>query len=154
MEPTLSDRVSGCLLAGALGDSIGAQFEGQASAEFILPDRLDVTDDTQLTIATCEAIIAQSFVDPESIGSRLTDWFRDRRISGVGSATLKSLTELDAGGHWAMVAKSSSLKQNCRPRSHVAFVYSFGMFCFWQIVEGGQLRTTVFHCDWAFENGH
>jgi hypothetical protein len=28
------------------------------------------------------------------------------------------------------------------------------MFCFWQIVEGGQLRTTVFHCDWAFENGH
>ncbi len=33
----------------------------------------------------------------------MTDWFRDRRISGIGASTLKSLTELDAGGHWAMV---------------------------------------------------
>ena len=33
----------------------------------------------------------------------MTAWYRDRRISGIGASTLKSLTELSAGGHWAMV---------------------------------------------------
>ena len=42
-------------------------------------------------------------MNPESIAVRMTDWFRDRRISGIGASTLKSLTELNAGGHWAMV---------------------------------------------------
>jgi len=100
---TLHDRISGCLLAGALGDSIGACFENQSSPRFIIPSELRVTDDTQLTIATCESIVAFSGVDPESVSRRMTDWFRDRRISGIGASTLKSLTELNAGGHWAMV---------------------------------------------------
>jgi ADP-ribosylglycohydrolase len=62
-----------------------------------------VTDDTQLTIATCEAIIEQKRVDPESIADRFVEWFRARRITGIGSSTLKALTELEAGGHWALV---------------------------------------------------
>ena len=37
----------------------------------------------------------------------MTDWFRERRISGIGASTLKSLTELEAGGHWAMVGATS-----------------------------------------------
>ncbi len=99
----LHDRITGCLLAGALGDSIGAFFENQTAPHFTIPSHLRVTDDTQLTIATCESIISSSNVDPESVAVRMTDWFRARRISGIGSSTLKSLTELDAGGHWAMV---------------------------------------------------
>ena len=91
------------MLAGALGDSIGAFFENQSSPQFSVPTDLRVTDDTQLTIATCESIIATSHVDAESIAVRMTDWFRDRRISGIGASTFKSLTELEAGGHWAMV---------------------------------------------------
>ena len=99
----VDDRSVGCLLAGALGDSIGAYFENQTTPQFSVPDDLRVTDDTQLTIATCESIITSSNVDPESVASRMTDWFRDRRVSGVGASTLKSLTELNVGGHWAMV---------------------------------------------------
>ena len=99
----LDDRITGCLLAGALGDAIGACFENQAAPKFTIPSDLRVTDDTQLTIATCESIISLSIVDPESVAARMTDWFRERRISGIGASTLKSLTELDAGGHWAMV---------------------------------------------------
>lgn len=93
----------GCLLTGALGDSIGAFFENMARPKFVVPPHLLVTDDTQLTIATCESIIASSCVAPESIAAQMTEWYRNRRISGIGSSTLKSLTELDVGGHWAMV---------------------------------------------------
>lgn len=96
----------GCLLAGAIGDSIGAVFENRSSSQFAIPTELRVTDDTQLTIATCESIIATSKVDPAAIAARMTEWYRDRRISGIGASTLKSLTELDAGGHWAMVGAS------------------------------------------------
>ena len=103
---TAQDRISGCLLAGALGDSIGSQFENSEVRDFSVPSDLRVTDDTQLTIATCESIITASCVDPESVAARMTDWFRKRRISGIGASTLKSLTELNAGGHWASVGTS------------------------------------------------
>jgi len=101
------DRIAACLLAGALGDAIGSNFEGnRRTTNWAIPSELRVTDDTQLTIATCESIIECGSVNPESIASSFTRWFRDRRISGIGSSTLKSLTELDAGGHWAMVGSS------------------------------------------------
>ncbi len=102
MESKIYDRILGCLLAGALGDSIGARFEGETAPKFVVPDNLRVTDDTQLTIATCESIIAAKSVDPESIGNRMAEWFRDRRLSGIGASTLKALTEINEGGHWAM----------------------------------------------------
>lgn len=102
-----SDRILGCLVGGMLGDAIGANFEGlPPPVEFQIPRHLGVTDDSQLTLATCESIIEQSRVDPESIASHFLGWFRERRITGIGSSTLKAMTELDAGGHWAMVGAS------------------------------------------------
>ncbi len=99
-----ADRIAGCLLAGALGDAIGAHFEGRPLAgEYRLPTELRVTDDTQLTIATCESLVESRGVDPESVARHFLRWFRDGRITGIGSSTLKSLNELDAGGHWALV---------------------------------------------------
>jgi ADP-ribosyl-[dinitrogen reductase] hydrolase len=101
---TRADRIAGCLLAGALGDAIGSYFEGRpATSDIVMPVDLRVSDDTQLTIATCESIVETRTVNPTSIANHFVRWFRDRRISGIGSSTLKSLTELDAGGHWAMV---------------------------------------------------
>lgn len=85
------------------GIQLGRFFENQTHPQFTIPSDLRVTDDTQLTLATCESIIASSIVDPESVASRMTIWFSERRISGIGASTLKALTELDAGGHWAMV---------------------------------------------------
>ena len=103
-QPTREDRIIGCLLAGALGDAIGSHFEGNpASSDFAIPPDLHVTDDTQLTIATCESIVEARAVNPEAIANHFVRWFRARRITAIGASTLKSLTELDAGGHWAMV---------------------------------------------------
>jgi ADP-ribosylglycohydrolase len=98
------ERISGCLLGGALGDAIGSHFEGSSGiVDFAIPAVLSVTDDTQLTIATCEAIIDSQGVSPQCVANHFLRWFRQRRITGIGSSTLKALTELDAGGHWALV---------------------------------------------------
>jgi ADP-ribosyl-[dinitrogen reductase] hydrolase len=104
MMASREDRIAGCLLAGALGDAIGAHFEGSSPfAEFTIPAELRITDETQLTIATCEAIVAVGTVNPESIAQRFLHWFRSRHIRGMGASTFAALTQLDAGGHWASV---------------------------------------------------
>jgi ADP-ribosylglycohydrolase len=110
-RPSREHRIAGCLLAGALGDAIGSHFEGQRpNADFVVPSELRITDDTQLTIATCESIIELNRVDPKSIASHVLRWFRERRLTGIGSSTLKALRDLPnprrcfrvrgfAGGH-------------------------------------------------------
>lgn len=104
---SIRDRVQGCLLGGALGDAIGNAFEGtRVKADLLLPNRLLLSDDTQLTIATCESILHSRGVVPENIAKSFLQWYRSRRLTGLGSSTLKSLAELDAGGHWAMVGAS------------------------------------------------
>lgn len=98
------DRILGCLLGGAIGDAVGARFENIAPArEFHWPRHLRITDDTQLTLATCESILGARGIDPSHLAQTFCRWFRERRFTGIGSSTLKALTELSAGGHWALV---------------------------------------------------
>lgn len=100
-------RIRGCLFGGAIGDAMGACFEGVTNINsFEIPNDLFVTDDTQLTLATAESIIESNSVNPESVAASFVRWFRERRITGIGSSTLKALTELDLGGHWAFVGAS------------------------------------------------
>jgi len=97
------DRVRGCILAGAIGDAMGGPFEGQPGP-LRFRDHSDwaISDDSQLTLATCESIIEVAKVSSEHIAERFVQWFRDRRITGMGSSTLKALRDLDAGAHWAL----------------------------------------------------
>ena len=60
-----------------------------------------LSDDTQMTLATCESIVASGEVSAEAVAKRLTEWFRARRFSGIGSSTYGALNHLAAGGHWA-----------------------------------------------------
>lgn len=108
-QKTRADRILGCLIGGAIGDSIGALYENlppDAVVTGMQQDNLYVTDDTQLTLATCEAIVQAGSVDPEMIAARMTAWFREGRISGIVSSTLKALTEMAAGAHWASAGES------------------------------------------------
>jgi ADP-ribosyl-[dinitrogen reductase] hydrolase len=106
----LSDKVEGCILGGALGDGFGRPFEGRQGPIVVRdPMRLVVSDDTQMTLATCEAIVEERTVSPQHIADKLAYWYKAGRITGVGSSTHKSLTELVAGGHWALTGRRGEM---------------------------------------------
>ena len=92
-------------MGGAIGDALGTAFEGKTPEEVDFERATwQLSDDTQMTLATCEAIIERGgVVDPAAIAARFADWHRQSRISGIGASTYKALTELVAGGHWALV---------------------------------------------------
>jgi len=83
----------GSIVGGAIGDVLGG-----------IPERRNASfsDDTQLTLASCEAIIVARRIAPESIAAQMLVWFRERRITGIGSSTLKAMRDLEAGAHWAL----------------------------------------------------
>jgi len=95
------DRILGCLIGGAIGDAWGSTYENRTA-----PRDVDVpwsyTDDTQFTLATCEAILEAQGVHPDVVARVFVRWYRARRFTGVGSSTLKALRDLDAGAHWAL----------------------------------------------------
>lgn len=103
---TSKEKLEGCLVGGAIGDSIGLKFEGSSANDFLdLNFEWTISDDTQLTLATCEAIYNSS-ISPEKVASRFLDWFNRGVLIGLGASTLKALRELQMGGHWALVGRS------------------------------------------------
>jgi len=101
------DKLYGCLVCGAIGDSVGGRYEGSDTVDHVdFNFEWAISDDTQLTLATCEAIYNTSGVHPEKIAERFLYWYNCRMLSGLGSSTLKALRELQVGGHWALVGRS------------------------------------------------
>lgn len=98
------DRLLGCILAGAVGDASTSAFEGTVGQDWPGAEPWRLTDDTQLTLATCESIAAGR-KDPESIAAELLRCYRSRRLRGVGASTLKALRDLHAGAHWALAGR-------------------------------------------------
>jgi|SRR5687768_2981466 len=106
MTPSKSDRIIGCILGGAAGDAFGVPFEGESFPVNVELTGQRISDDTQLTLATSEALIETNcIVTPSVIASRFASWHEDRRIHGMGASTYKALSELVAGGHWALVGR-------------------------------------------------
>jgi len=87
------DKIVGCLVGGAIGDVVGGVRER---------GRLCLSDDTQMTLATCEAIRTNGSASAEAIAEEFSRWFRAGAITGVGSSTLKALRDLSTGVHWAL----------------------------------------------------
>src|SRR5215475_732430 len=96
-------RILGCILGGALGDAWGGPWEGTSGrVAFRIPSRSSVSDDTQLTLATCESIIENGGVQTGHLASHFAKWFVAGRITGIGASTLKAMRDLAAGVHWAL----------------------------------------------------
>jgi ADP-ribosyl-[dinitrogen reductase] hydrolase len=103
-------NIVGCILGGAIGDCLGGPFEGRYPP-FALSDqhKWRVSDDTQLTLATCESISRQVVVDPAAIAESFASWFKQGRLVGLGASTYKALSELSQGGHWALVGRRGDM---------------------------------------------
>lgn len=102
-ESNLRDRALGCIIGGVIGDAMGGPYEGRPGpVQFKEHSDWSISDDSQLTLATCESIIELNHVSPEHIAQRFAEWHRERRIRGMGASTLKALRDLDTGAHWAL----------------------------------------------------
>lgn len=112
---TKAERFEGCIIGGAIGDAFGSGYENQEEekeATFYLFGNPEVkepiwqiTDDTQLTMATIEAIIEDEKVNPETIAKQFLKYYKQRKIKGIGASTLKLLKDLSLGGHWSQVGR-------------------------------------------------
>lgn len=86
-------NIESCIIGGAVGDALGGVAERSAKT---------LSDDTQLTLATCEAILAVGEPEPQSIAAAMLKWFVAGDVTGLGSSTLKALRDLEVGAHWAL----------------------------------------------------
>ena len=112
---TKAERFEGCIIGGAIGDAFGSGYENEVKAKedtyylFGKPEIKEptwqITDDTQLTLATIEAMIEADRISPESIAHQLLKYYKQRKIRGIGASTLKALQEINAGGHWSQVGR-------------------------------------------------
>lgn len=103
----MDETVKSCLLAGALGDAYGSKYEQSDIPAGDSP--WFFTDDTQMTIATCESIMESGAVDPENLAKTFTDWYLRRHFTGMGASTLKAMVELVGGGHWLTVGAKGEM---------------------------------------------
>lgn len=114
-DPALADRFVGCLLGLAIGDALGAHFEGQ-SAEHIAgrfptvervmksapPGELWYTDDTQMAIGVAETLVACGGIDPIVICQRFAENYTPQRGYGRGARVV--LEAMVAGRDHAQIA--------------------------------------------------
>ena len=115
MSPTeLMDRVLGCVLGGAVGDALGAPFEGLWSDSIPQPPALlagfaeyegfpcgQYTDDTQLTVATLKSVIRQGGIEPCDVARSIARLWRSQAVVGPGGACTAAADRLLAGGDWS-----------------------------------------------------
>ncbi len=96
---------TGCLLGLALGDALGAPFEGHgpfaAEVETLfnrLPPALRYTDDTEMAIGVAESLAAKGGFDAEHMARRFAENFNPAR--GYGPGTIAVLGMIKRGVPW------------------------------------------------------
>ncbi|MBX3413311.1 MAG: ADP-ribosylglycohydrolase family protein [Pirellulales bacterium] len=96
--PTLEDRFIGCLLGLAVGDALGAHFEGQSPEHIAArfpsvralienrpPGEIWYTDDTQMTIGVAETLLACRAIKEAVLCQRFAENYLPQRGYGRGA---------------------------------------------------------------------
>jgi len=112
---TKAERFKGCILCGAIGDALGSGYEnlekGNDDSAFLFgtPKTIEpdwqITDDTQLTLATIESMSHEAQLSPELVSAQFLKLYKNNKLRGIGASTLKALKELDIGMHWSQVGR-------------------------------------------------
>lgn len=104
MPPTI-DQYVGCLLGLALGDALGAPYEGGLLERAIwrvigrTRDGLPCwTDDTQMTLDLAESLLSRRVLDQDDLAHRFASSYRWRR--GYGPGTARLLRRVRRGVRW------------------------------------------------------
>ncbi len=108
--PDIASRVAGCLLTAAIGDCLGAAYEGYSGTDLaeayyegrFQPGSMTMgewTDDTSMLVATAKSIAERGRVDGEHLASSYLAWF-ERGGRGIGRATYHAMKRLQSGTSW------------------------------------------------------
>ncbi len=105
------DQFTGCLLGLALGDAMGAPFEGGGIERFVWKligktkhGKMRWTDDTQMSLDLAESLIANGGLEVDHLSQQFASSYRWSR--GYGPAAAKTLKKIKNGKHWYQVNRS------------------------------------------------
>lgn len=107
----MHERIRGCLLGAALGDALGAPYEGgpveqvaQRMISAVSGERYRYTDDTQMTMDLAESLIRCGTVDPDDLARTFAAGYS--RWRGYGPGAAKILKRIRGGMAWAEASRS------------------------------------------------
>lgn len=111
------DRYIGCMVGVAVGDALGAPLEFMSRAEiaaahgevreligggWLNVDAGEWTDDTQMTLAVAESIVARGGIDPREIARRFVAWAATNP-KDIGNITRMAIRYHEQGVAWDAV---------------------------------------------------
>ncbi|MBE0480428.1 MAG: ADP-ribosylglycohydrolase family protein [Dehalococcoidia bacterium] len=106
-QDRLRDRFRGALLGVAVGDALGAPFEGMGmvhSADLerlhAAPGRLCYTDDTHMTLGMAESLVAMRGFDGENMARTFARNFRQEPWRGYGAGPPQVFRMVEEGTPW------------------------------------------------------
>jgi poly(ADP-ribose) glycohydrolase ARH3 len=107
----LRSKARGALLGAALGDALGRSFEGHpAPAASEVSDvlrahaTLRYTDDTAMTIALAESLVAVGDLDEDHLAETFARHWHAEPWRGYGRGTASLLRVIHGGGSWRVLA--------------------------------------------------
>jgi len=113
MDEGMKEKFEGALIGCAVGDALGAPFEGRLDSELWDLDDLvsdfrkvpgwpkgQYTDDTQLTLALAETYVEKKKFHGEDFGRRVAKLWESREIVGAGGACTCAALNLISGLDW------------------------------------------------------
>lgn len=116
-SPSLLDRFRGCLLGLAVGDAVGAPFEGLSSETIYRDfgsisrlisqldlDEIQYTDDTQMTIGICECLLEMKSIEPDYLAQCFKQNYDPGR--GYGQGVQSILDAMSRGEDWKQLVQT------------------------------------------------
>ena len=99
-------KFRGCFLGLALGDALGAPFEGSGCLGNDVSDRilnrnyLEYTDDTIMALCIARSIISVRNIDPSDIAENYAKWFLSEDLRGIGITVFNALSNYVRSRDW------------------------------------------------------
>lgn len=114
-EPTTTAKARGLLLGAAVGDALGASFEGRSSvdgdelmARERATDPLRFTDDTAQTLVVVRHVAERhGDVDQEALAKDLARTWAEEPWRGYGPGAHRILERINAGTPWGRAARAA-----------------------------------------------